>query len=69
MSEELRPDELIALTGGAKTLHRQVLALVRLGLPFRFAGRTVHVKRAVAEEWPQWQERKQQGGVRLDLVS
>lgn len=67
MSEDLSPTELAELCG-ARTLHRQVIALVRMGLPFRFAGRTVHVKRVVAEEWPQWQQKARNGEPRLDMV-
>ena len=62
---DLTPAELETLTGHKKP-ERQAAALVRLGVPFRAAGRMLFVAREVAQHWPQWQAK--QSGPRLDLV-
>lgn len=62
---DLTPAELQTLTGQKKP-DKQAAELVRLGIPFRAAGRALFVAREVAQHWPQWQAR--QSGVRLDLV-
>jgi hypothetical protein len=67
MDEDLTPAEVEALTGQRRLL-RQVAVLARLGVPFRFGGATVSVKRAVARELPQWQARQKTARPRLDLI-
>ena len=49
--DDLTPQELFALTGQRKP-ERQALTLARIGVPFRFGGGVVSVRRAVAEELP-----------------
>ena len=66
-ADTLTPSELQAITG-KRTLRQQVARLVVMGVPFRFGGGAVEVKRAVAEELPQWREAKAQRAPRLDLV-
>ncbi len=51
---DLTPDELRRLTGATRP-ERQAAALVKLGIPFRAAGRAIYVAREVAQHWPQWQ--------------
>jgi hypothetical protein len=41
--------ELIAVTGGKRRAAAQAAALAKLGVPFRFLGRTVEVARTVAQ--------------------
>lgn len=65
MTDDLSPAELEQLTG-AKKPERQALELVKLGIPFRAAGRRLFVARSVAQHWPQWQQTR--GEVRLELV-
>lgn len=66
--DDLSPAEIEALTGQRRLL-RQVAVLARMGVPFRFGGATVSVKRAVARELPQWQARQNTAVVRMDLVT
>ena len=65
--DDLTPQELFALTGQRKP-ERQALTLERIGVPFRFGGGVVSVRRAVAEELPAWQAKAQTARPRLDLV-
>jgi hypothetical protein len=66
-NDTLSPAELQALTQ-RRTLRQQVARLVAMGVPFRFGGGSVEVKRAVAEELPQWRETQASRAPRLDLV-
>lgn len=65
MTDDLSPAELERLTG-AKKPERQALELVKLGIPFRAAGRRLFVARSVAQYWPQWQQTR--GEPRMDMV-
>ena len=65
--DTLSPSELAAITG-RRALRQQVARLVAMGIPFRFGGGAVEVKRAVAEELPQWRETQAKRAPRLDLV-
>lgn len=67
MLDDLTQSELVGLTG-ATTARKQVVKLLSLGMPFRVAGGVVYVARAVAEHWPQFQQRQQSARPRLDLV-
>ncbi len=65
--DALTAAELQAITG-KRTPRQQVSRLVVMGVPFRFGGGIVEVKRAVAEELPQWREAQAKRAPRLDLV-
>lgn len=67
MKTTLTPAELQSLTQ-ARTLRQQVVALVKLGIPFRYGGGQVEVSREVAAELPQWRRLEDDLRPRLDLV-
>lgn len=63
----LTPAELERLTKKTRP-ERQSAELVKLGIPFRSAGRTLFVAREVAQHWPQWEQTVREAAPRLDLV-
>lgn len=65
--DELTPLEVEGLTG-AKSASRQAAILARKGIPFRFGGGVVSVKRAVAAELPHWRARLHDAGPRMNLI-
>lgn len=67
MTDDLSPRELAEITG-ARSAARQAAWLARRGVPFRFGGGVVQVKRAVAKELPQWQQMRD-AAPRMDLVA
>lgn len=66
--DALSQAELVTITG-KRTPRQQAARLVAMGVPFRFGGGVVEVKRAVAEELPQWREAQAKRGPRLELVT
>jgi hypothetical protein len=67
VTDYLTPAEVAELTAERKT-ERQAMKLTRMGVPYSFGGGLLMLKRAVAAELPQWQQRAQTARPRLDLV-
>lgn len=64
---DLTPAEVADLTK-QKRADRQAAALAKMGVPFRFGGGIVSVRRAVAQELPQWLAKMNTSRPRLDLI-
>lgn len=65
--DTLTPEEIKAITGKSQP-KSQAAVLARLGLPFRYTGRTVVLERAVARAHELLPSARPGRGVRLDLV-
>ena len=67
MTDDLSPAEVADLTK-KKRADQQAAALAKMGVPFRFGGGVVSVRRAVAQELPAWLAKTRESGPRFDLI-
>lgn len=65
--DDLTPGEVASLTQ-KKRADQQAAVLAKMGVPFRFGGGIVSVRRAVAQELPQWLAKMNTARPRLDLI-